>query len=744
MSGRTVIAATGVWSDDVAEMISAGGGPFRPGLRVRASKGVHLVVPRSAISGEAGLILRTDKSVLFVIPWGGHWIVGTTDTDWRLDRAHPAASAKDIEYLLGQVNRVLDRPLSTSDIEGVWAGLRPLLAGEDESTSALSREHAVVEPMLGLMLVAGGKLTTYRVMAADVVDHAVRRLGLPPRPSRTDQLPLLGADGYHRLMRGRDSVARRHGVSVGVLEHLIERYGSVARDVLALVDSSPRLGRPLAGAPDYLAAEIAYAATAEGALHLEDALARRTRISFETAHRGVESAPAAADLMGEVLGWDADHKTREIDHYLARVEAERESQRMPDDLTADAARLGAPDVRVFTPLGSRSPGRRDPARPAGLAGAGPALVPPGQRRLLRRAARLRRAAGHPPARLRRRPLRPAGDGVRDRGLAGRPAGPVAGDRAQTGRGRPAPPQAPPPDVLTAGWERSRGQSRRLAECGYSAAVRSAEPVLPRSTRIAATSHARLCRAASSHRSRSAGVWNRRGRLSRLLSTPARPTANTASVQVRVLPADRGHVGAVPVGRCGQDGQVGVHEQAAVAVARDRVVARGQPDEPGDLGDLDVRHAQPGQHRLGEQRARLLVVHPERVVHRVVEPGGQSDRVRVGGPVRVAVDDLQHGDQVLHRVVVTLRLAPPGEQVGAGPQRGGLGGRRRQRVPPGAQKVAHVLSMRCRGARWCRIRAGRTKVAQRSPAGRSEPAQSWSCWSPRWVAPCGSAQCPTPA
>src|SRR5262249_62200334 len=112
------------------------------------------------------------------------WLVATTATDGRLAGAHRAASAKDIESLLGQVNRVLDRPLSTTDIEGVWAGLRPLLSGEDESTSALSREHAVVEPMLGLMLVAGGKLTTYRVMAADVVDHAVRRLGLAARPSR--------------------------------------------------------------------------------------------------------------------------------------------------------------------------------------------------------------------------------------------------------------------------------------------------------------------------------------------------------------------------------------------------------------------------------------------------------------------------------------------------------------------------------------------------------------------------------
>src|SRR5262249_14943975 len=153
--------------------------------------------------------------------------IGTTDTDWHLDRAHPAASAKDIDYLLAHVNLVLDRPLSTSDIEGVYAGLRPLLSGEDESTSALSRSHAVVEPMLGLMLVAGGKLPPYRVRAADVVDGAARRLGPSVPHSRTDQLPLIGADGYARLWKGRADLARRHGISLGVVEHLLERYGSV-------------------------------------------------------------------------------------------------------------------------------------------------------------------------------------------------------------------------------------------------------------------------------------------------------------------------------------------------------------------------------------------------------------------------------------------------------------------------------------------------------------------------------------
>jgi glycerol-3-phosphate dehydrogenase len=351
VSARTVVAATGVWSDDISALL----GDDRPALRVRASKGVHLVLPRSAINGDAGLILRTPTSVLFVLPWGGHWIVGTTDSDWSLDRDHPAASARDIEYLLDQVNRWLDRPVSTSDIEGVYAGLRPLLAAEvrpgrsphsmDEHTSKLSREHAVVEPMLGLMLVAGGKYTTYRVMAADVIDRAARRLDPGVPASHTDELPLLGADGYRPLWSMRADVARRHGLPVGVLEHLLERYGSLTTQLLDLIAGQPELGHPLDGAPEYLAAEIAYAASHEGALHLEDVLTRRTRISIETVHRGVDSAEHAARLMGAVLGWDDRTRAHEVEHYAARVAAERESQRMPDDLSADAARLGAPEIR---------------------------------------------------------------------------------------------------------------------------------------------------------------------------------------------------------------------------------------------------------------------------------------------------------------------------------------------------------------------------------------------------------------
>jgi glycerol-3-phosphate dehydrogenase len=342
---RSVIAATGVWSDDVGAML----GVEAPSLRVRASKGVHLVVPRSAIAGSdiqpTGLILRTPTSVLFVIPWGHQWIVGTTDTPWRLDRAHPAASSADIDYLLGQLNPVLTRPVTAADIVGVYAGLRPLLAGEADQTSRLSREHAVVTPVPGLVLVAGGKYTTYRVMGADAVDAAVA--GLPGVPaSRTAHLPLVGARRWDAVRGTAARLAEEHGLSEDAVERLLHRHGDRIGDVLALARQDPLLAGPLEGAPDYLAAEVVHAVTAEGARHVDDVLTRRTRVSIETEHRGAESAPEVARLMAGALGWDDERREREVEHYRARVSAERESQRMPDDRTADAARLGAPDVRA--------------------------------------------------------------------------------------------------------------------------------------------------------------------------------------------------------------------------------------------------------------------------------------------------------------------------------------------------------------------------------------------------------------
>ncbi|MDQ2708392.1 MAG: glycerol-3-phosphate dehydrogenase/oxidase [Actinomycetota bacterium] len=337
---HAVVNATGVWTDEL-QRLSGGRGRFR----VRASKGVHLVVPRDRIVSDSGLILRTESSVLFVIPWRAHWILGTTDTDWNLDLAHPAATRADIDYVLNHVNKVLVTPLTHEDIEGVYAGLRPLLAGESEHSSQLSREHAVARVAPGLVAIAGGKYTTYRVMAADAVEAAAADIPTRVAPSITDRVPLLGADGYHALVNQSDQLGLRYGLHPYRVRHLLDRYGSLLYHVLAVADGRRELLSPVPGAPDYLQVEIVYAASDEGALHLEDVLTRRTRISIEYPHRGVESAPAVAALMGSVLGWSEDVIRREIDVYTARVEAERRSQNEPNDEAADNARSAAPEAR---------------------------------------------------------------------------------------------------------------------------------------------------------------------------------------------------------------------------------------------------------------------------------------------------------------------------------------------------------------------------------------------------------------
>jgi glycerol-3-phosphate dehydrogenase len=296
--------------------------------------------------------------VLFVIPWGRHWIIGTTDTDWKLDKAHPAATRADIDYLLGHVNRVLATPLSHEDVEGVYAGLRPLLAGESDSTSKLSREHVVAHSAPGLVVVAGGKYTTYRVMAKDAVDEAAQALPGRTPESTTDTVPLLGAVGYHAVWNQRESLAESVGLHVARVEHLLRRYGALTHELLALMAEQPELRDPLPGMEDYLKAEVVYAASHEGALHLPDVLTRRTRISIEAWDRGISAAPAAAVLMAPVLGWDEARTKEEVEIYLGRVEAERVSQTMPDDASADEARRRGPDKALYGRARPRCHGAR--------------------------------------------------------------------------------------------------------------------------------------------------------------------------------------------------------------------------------------------------------------------------------------------------------------------------------------------------------------------------------------------------
>jgi len=343
--GHVVVNATGVWTDEI-QALSKERGRFR----VRASKGVHIVVPRDRVVSEVAIILRTEKSVLFVIPWGTHWIIGTTDTDWNLDLAHPAATKADIDYILGHVNKVLATPLTHDDIDGVYAGLRPLLAGESESTSKLSREHAVAVPSPGLVAIAGGKYTTYRVMAQDAIDAAAEFVPTRVAPSITEKVPLMGADGYFALVNQTAHVGSHYGLHPYRVRHLLDRYGSLIGEVLAMASENgvvkPELLEPITDAPVYLKVEAVYAVVAEGALHLEDILARRMRISIEYPHRGVDCAREVAEVVAPALGWSAADVDREVETYLARVEAEVRSQTQPDDESADALRAAAPEARA--------------------------------------------------------------------------------------------------------------------------------------------------------------------------------------------------------------------------------------------------------------------------------------------------------------------------------------------------------------------------------------------------------------
>jgi glycerol-3-phosphate dehydrogenase len=338
---RVIINATGVWTTEVERLA----GVADP-LVVRPSKGVHIVVPRARIDSDYALILPTEKSVLFVLPWGDQWIVGTTDTDWTFGLDHPSASRADIEYLLGHVNAVLEDPLTFDDITGVYVGLRPLVGGSAEDTAKMSREHAVRRSAPGLVSVAGGKYTTYRPMAEDAVDVAARELPFAVDASRTAGIPLLGAVG----LSSADYRLRTHTGAKDLgpeqLGHLVGRYGALASRILDQVVDEPALAEPLLGAEKYLAAEVTYAARHEGALHVDDVLTRRTHIGFDVADRGALAAAPAAQLMAPELGWDQAAVDREVTHYRARLAAERAAHSMLDDAGADSARSPVRDLRL--------------------------------------------------------------------------------------------------------------------------------------------------------------------------------------------------------------------------------------------------------------------------------------------------------------------------------------------------------------------------------------------------------------
>ena len=314
---RVVIAAAGVWTDEILHMID----PDAPD-RVQQSRGVHLVVRGDAIRSTTAIIARTPASVLFLLPWGGDWIVGTTDTPREAGEslADPVATEEEISYLLGQANRWLARPLRREDVISTYAGYRPLVAEESaEATTQVSREHVIFHPAPGLVSIAGGKYTTYRAMAADAVDAAVAELADESIPSSsTAEIPLVGAVGFAELWADRAQLAERWGLPVATVERLLRRHGSRISEVLDAIEANPELREPLPPEGRHLSAEAVVAVTHQGALDLEDVLVRRLRLTAESVDAGRAAAAAVAPLIAPYLGWDDARVAEEIAAYADR------------------------------------------------------------------------------------------------------------------------------------------------------------------------------------------------------------------------------------------------------------------------------------------------------------------------------------------------------------------------------------------------------------------------------------------
>ena len=319
IKATATVMCAGVWSDQLHEQFE-----LTPGYNVTMSKGAHIVVPGSAIKSDAGIIIKTPVSVLFLIPWGDKWIVGTTDTPYEGDRAEPFATQEDVQYILDQANRVLKPKLRAKDIIGVYAGLRPLVANKKSATTTkLSREHTVDRPAPGFVSIAGGKYTTYRVMAEDVIDRAVIELRRMSKDSVTEKVPLVGADGYFALEQQKERIALETGLTVETVTHLLNRHGSLISEILMIIKEQPKLAKRLDSDLPYIKAEIIYAVSHEGAQSVDDVISRRTRLSFEAINHAVHLAEEVATLIAPVLGWSAKERKASIAQYLEMVAREK-------------------------------------------------------------------------------------------------------------------------------------------------------------------------------------------------------------------------------------------------------------------------------------------------------------------------------------------------------------------------------------------------------------------------------------
>ncbi len=303
---RWVVNATGIWAERVASLEGASA------VRIRHSKGVHLVLRREAVEASAALVIpeTDDGRLAFLVPWGGRFVLGTTDEPYEGDLDGPPVTSQDAAYLLDHASRYLRRPLRASDVTAVYAGIRPLVSRSGGSTASLSRDHVVVASRSGLVTVTGGKLTTYRRMAQDAVD-AVARLEGTGRPSSTHRILLSGAEGVEEAARELENA----GLDPDQREHLLATYGSCAAEVLRLAREDPALAVRLVPGLPHLLAEVAYACRAEYAVTLADCLYLRTRIAVLDGEAADRAAPAVAQQMARELGWDPEELERQVRRY---------------------------------------------------------------------------------------------------------------------------------------------------------------------------------------------------------------------------------------------------------------------------------------------------------------------------------------------------------------------------------------------------------------------------------------------
>ncbi|HJK95415.1 MAG TPA: glycerol-3-phosphate dehydrogenase [Polyangiaceae bacterium LLY-WYZ-15_(1-7)] len=335
---KVVINATGPWTDTTRRLSSVPGQEHRDVLR--PTKGIHIVVAAEKLPVEHAVVCfhPTDERVLFALPWGDRTYVGTTDTDYAGDPAKVAATAEDVDYLIDAANHYFPKhPLAREDVISTWAGLRPLIAPPEKasmSESDVSREHEILVGRDGLITIAGGKLTTYRRMAAEVVDKAVRLLKLTRmlpadlKPAKTDENPLPGGRGWpedddHDAVAGRVRAASQDVLSPEVARHLADNYGMQALEIGAMVAEDPGLGRALVEGRPEIMAQVRWAVERELAATVADVMVRRTQLFYRDLDQGLGCADAVAHEMARLLGWDEKTQRAMVKAYADEVALSR-------------------------------------------------------------------------------------------------------------------------------------------------------------------------------------------------------------------------------------------------------------------------------------------------------------------------------------------------------------------------------------------------------------------------------------